>query len=59
VSWRILAERAWMNLEKLDEDERAAVADDLLGWVETGPPRSNRRDVGGLELFDDRLPSGF
>ncbi|MDQ6614556.1 MAG: hypothetical protein M3083_07375 [Actinomycetota bacterium] len=59
MSWRILTASAWADLENLTDDERAAVASDLLAWVDPGPPRSNRREVRGVEMFDDRLPSGF
>jgi hypothetical protein len=59
VSWRILTDRAWTDLGAFDEDERQAIASDLLAWVEDGPPRSNRRELTGVELFDDQLPSGF
>jgi hypothetical protein len=30
-----------------------------MEWVEAGPPRTNRRDVAGAELFEDELRSGF
>jgi hypothetical protein len=28
-------------------------------WAEAGPPATSRRRVGGVEMFEDRLPSGF
>ena len=59
MSWRILTGQAWADIERLDEGERDAVTSDLMAWVEAGPPRQNRRDLAGVELFDDRLPSGF
>jgi hypothetical protein len=59
VSWRILTGQAWGDIEKLNESERNAIADDLMAWVEAGPPRRNRRDLAGAELYDDGLPSGF
>jgi hypothetical protein len=46
-------------LEGLSDADKAAVTADLFGWVETGPPRQNRRPVFGAPLFDDELPTGF
>ena len=59
MSWQILTGQAWTDIEKLSEPERNAVAEDLMVWVDAGPPRRNRRDLVGVELYDDRLPSGF
>jgi hypothetical protein len=60
VNWRILAtDGSQSDFDRLSEEERAALADDLFGWVEAGPPKTNRRVVGGLELFEDRVQSGF
>jgi len=60
VSWRIIATDASQpDFDRLSDEERAALADDLFGWVETGPPRANRRLVAGLDLFEDRVRSGF
>jgi hypothetical protein len=35
------------------------VNEDLFAWVDAGPPQANRRELGGLELFEDALSSGF
>ena len=60
MNWRILAtDGSQSDFDRLSDDERAALVDDLFGWVEVGPPRTNRRVVGGLELFEDRVESGF
>jgi hypothetical protein len=60
VNWRIFATDASQpDFDRLSDEERAALADDLFGWVESGPPRANRRVVGGLDLFEDRVRSGF
>jgi hypothetical protein len=60
VSWRLfLTDTSQPDLEPLSEAERSALVDDLFGWVEAGPPRTNRRVVGGVELFEERLESGF
>jgi len=60
VSWRIFATDASQpDFDRLSDEERAALAGDLFSWVETGPPRANRRLVAGLDLFEDRVRSGF
>jgi hypothetical protein len=60
VNWRILAtDGSQSDFDRLTDEERAALADDLFGWIETGPPRTNRRMFGDLELFEDRVASDF
>jgi mRNA-degrading endonuclease RelE of RelBE toxin-antitoxin system len=60
VSWRVfLTDSSQPDLEPLSEAEQGALVDELFGWVEAGPPRTNRRVVGGVELFEERLESGF
>lgn len=60
MSWRVFAtDASEPDFERLDEGDRAALAEELFGWVESGPPRLNPRAVGGAEVFEDRLPSGF
>jgi hypothetical protein len=60
VSWRVFATDASQpDIDKLTEDERTALAEDLFGWVEHGPPRVNRRIVAGARLFEDEVPSGL
>jgi len=60
VSWRIfVTDSAAGDLSRLSEPERNAVNEDLFAWVDTGPPKANRRELGDLELFEDALPSGF
>jgi hypothetical protein len=59
VSWRVLTDTAWSDLEGLTAEERSSIASDLMAWTEHGPPRGNRREVGGALLFTDDLPSGF
>jgi hypothetical protein len=59
VSWRILTDSAWSDMEALTEAERDALASDFMGWVEAGPPRETRRQLAGAQMFQDALPSGF
>lgn len=47
------------DLERLSREERAALAENLLGWVAAGPPRANRRSLAGIEAFEDRVPPGL
>lgn len=60
MSWRIFAtDTSQPDFERLSDEERELLADELFRWVETGPPRSNVRVVAGAQLFEDRLVSGF
>lgn len=60
MTWRVFAtESCQPDFDRLTERERIAVAEDLFRWVENGPPRTNRRLVGGAEIFEDEIPSGF
>ena len=58
MSWRVFATDASRpDFQSLTEAERGTVAEVLFSWVETGPPRANRRLVAGVEIFEDELPS--
>jgi hypothetical protein len=60
VSWRVLpTDTSRPDFDRLGEDERAALAEDLFGWVENGPHRTNSRLLGTVEIFEDPVPSGF
>ncbi|HEX9547603.1 MAG TPA: hypothetical protein VF942_09715, partial [Acidimicrobiales bacterium] len=60
MSWRIIAtDASQLDFEALSEGEQASLADDLFGWVDDGPPRTKRRELAGVELFEDEVPSGF
>jgi len=54
-----LLNQASDDLDRLDEEDRQAVARELMEWVEVGPPRGTRREIAGVELFQDLLRSGF
>lgn len=60
MSWRVFATDASQpDVDKLTQEEQAALARALLDWVEHGPPRSNPRDATGVKLYADELPSGL
>ena len=60
MSWRVFATDASRpDFDSLTEAERETLAEVLFSWVETGPPRANRRLVAGVEIFEDELPSGI
>jgi hypothetical protein len=52
VSWQVFVRAAAeADFDKLDEGDRQTLASELFSWVASGPPRQNRRDVLGLEMF--------
>ncbi|HEV2811489.1 MAG TPA: hypothetical protein VGV93_13960 [Acidimicrobiales bacterium] len=60
MSWRVFATDASRpDFERLTEAERDALAEVLFSWVESGPRRTNRRLVAGVEIFEDELPPGI
>lgn len=60
MTWRIfITESSESDLDRLSEDERSALAEDLFAWVAAGPPRRTSRWLAGAEVFEDRLPSGL
>lgn len=60
MSWRvILTDACGPDLDRLDEGDRATLAEELFAWVEAGPPRTTSRQLAGATLFEDRLPSGL
>ncbi|MDP9420044.1 MAG: hypothetical protein M3P53_07855 [Actinomycetota bacterium] len=60
MTWRVfVTDSCEADLEQLGDAERSVLANDLFRWVESGPPRSNRRSVAGAEVFEDRLAAGF
>jgi len=60
VSWRVFATAtADPDFARLTGSQRTALNEDLFGWVESGPPRRNRRIVADVEMFEDTLSSGY
>ena len=47
------------DLDRLTPADRAALTDELFAWVSDGPPRASSQIVAGVQLFEDRLPSGI
>lgn len=40
------------DLVGLEEEASEELTDVLMAWVEDGPPRENRRHLGGFEFFE-------
>jgi mRNA-degrading endonuclease RelE of RelBE toxin-antitoxin system len=60
VSWRVfIRAAAESDLEGLSEADQQAVTTEMFAWVDQGPPLQTRREVLGIEMFDDSLPGGF
>lgn len=60
MTWRIfLTDSCQPDLDALAPADRAAVTEELFAWVSDGPPRTRSQVVGGVALFEDRLPSGI
>ncbi len=54
MTWRVFVRAAAeADFENLDPIDQQAVSDELFAWTEKGPPRQTRRDVLGVEMFDD------
>lgn len=53
MSWGIdFTSRVRADLVGLEEQTTEALTDALMAWVENGPPRENRRELGGTEFFE-------
>ncbi len=59
VTWRVLVTDAPNPTSTGSPKPTALLAHELFRWVEAGPPATNPRTVAGVEVFEDRLPSGF
>ena len=54
MTWRVFVRAsAETDFEALDPGDQAQLAEELLAWVEHGPPRQERRDLLGVEMFND------
>ena len=59
MSWRILNGQIEPDLDRFEEADRDAITTELMDWVEGGPPMRNRRDLAGIDAYEDRLDCGF
>ena len=60
MTWRVFVRAsAEADFERLDPVDQQAVSEELFAWVEQGPPRQTRRDVLGVEMFDDVVGDRF
>lgn len=60
MTWHVfVTDSCQADLDQLEDAERSVLADALFRWVESGAPRSNRRSLAGVEVFEDRLAAGF
>lgn len=56
MTWRIFVPAsAESDFEGLDALDRAQLAEGLFAWVDHGPPRHERRDVLGVEIFNKMI----
>jgi hypothetical protein len=56
VSWHVfLTDSLQSDLDRLTNDERSRLHEFAMAWVESGPPRTTSRLLGGIELFDERV----
>ena len=54
MTWRVFVRAsAETDFEALDPGDQVQLAEELFSWVEHGPPRQERRDVLGVEMFND------
>jgi hypothetical protein len=60
VSWRInLSSDSHDQLDRLSEEDRGAVLEELVSWVEDGPPLGREHYARGRRLVEHQLEAGF
>jgi hypothetical protein len=60
VTWGIdFTSRVRTDLVGLEEQTSEALTDTLMAWVENGPPRENRRQLGGVEFFETTIAQRY
>lgn len=60
MTWGIdFTSRVRTDLVGLEEQTSEALTDTLMAWVENGPPRENRRQLGGVEFFETTIAQRY
>lgn len=47
------------DLVGLDSDVMTTIIDTLVEWSEIGPPRSNRREIAGIEFYESSIAEKY
>ena len=59
MTWRVFVRGAAEgDFEGLEPADQQALSEELFAWVGQGPPRLSRREVLGVEMFDDVVVRG-
>jgi len=60
VTWGIdFTSRVRADVVGLEERDSEELTDALMVWVENGPPRENRRQLGGVEFFEATIAQRY
>lgn len=60
MTWGIdFTSRVRADLVGLEEQTSEVLTDTLMAWVEHGPPRENRRELGGIEFFEASIAQRY
>lgn len=60
MTWGIdFTRRVHADLVGLEDPTNEVLTDTLMVWVENGPPRENRRQLGGTEFFEATIADRY
>jgi hypothetical protein len=60
VTWGVdLTTTARSDLVGLDSDITTMIIDTLVEWSETGPPRSNHREIAGITFYESVVAEDY
>ena len=60
MTWGIdFTSRVRADVVGLEERDSEELTDTLMVWVENGPPRENRRQLGGVEFFEATIAQRY
>jgi hypothetical protein len=60
VTWGVdFTTTARSDLVGLDADVTTVIIDTLVAWSETGPPRSNQREIAGITFYESAVAEHF